>query len=115
MNTAHFLVDDDLMAVAIRASALAQTQAITLLTNAALRQLESELGGMQLVVIWLSELANEAGKPVGLNLVVDDDHSQTVFLPPVGWSAEKLQAWVAARHEELEAEFGEIGEIRRLR
>ena len=72
----------------------------------ALADLASELGGYEAATQFLADLAHETGKPIGLNVQTGPDTSSTAFLALRDWTEERLAGWVAAKHEELEREFG---------
>jgi hypothetical protein len=67
------------------------------------RRVGTDLAG---VARWLSQLATDIGKPVGVHLA-----GETLFFAPAGWSAERLAGYVAARHRELEAAFGKAEHV----
>jgi len=50
-------------------------------------------------------ISENVGRPIGVNTPTPDG-SRTVFIAPKAWSQERLSGWVAARHQELEAQFG---------
>jgi hypothetical protein len=85
------------------------------LTNAAYLDLVFALGSDEQVVGFLSELANEQHKPVGMNIAKPDGSSTTAFIPPKGWTQERLAGWVATRQEALEAQFGKVAGTPRSR
>ena len=93
------------MAAAIRAAPKG-TPLVTV-THRALRDLARELGSMDAAAAWLADLANEIGRPVSVNVPTSEHTSSTVFLPPQGWSQERLRGWAAGKREELEAAFGD--------
>ena len=57
---------------------------------------------------WLANVATETGKPIALNLGDGPDTSITTFISPKDWSQVRLQGWIGARHQELEAIFGPV-------
>jgi hypothetical protein len=75
-------------------------------------ELEAELGSAKQVAKYLARLATRVGRPIGMNGPTEAG-SQTIFISPRGWSDERLAGWVAAKHQELEAEFGPASIIRR--
>ena len=97
------------MARAIRVAAAGAPMLV--LTGRALGDLSRELGGMDAAAEYLLELAEEVGKPVGINVQTGPDTSRTAFIGPRSWSEERLQGCVAAKHEELAAQFGEVTRV----
>jgi hypothetical protein len=59
-------------------------------------------------------LAERHGKPVAVNLPNGDEQTTTVFIPPRGWTAERLEGYVGGMSAELEAAFGPVGSVRRV-
>jgi hypothetical protein len=94
------------MAEAIRR--MAGVAPLTVVTGRALADLAAELGGMDAAAVWLLELAESVGQPVGLNFETGPDTSSTAFIAPRTWTQERLSGWVAAKSDELEAELGPI-------
>jgi hypothetical protein len=99
------------MASAIRATA--EAAPLLVLTVRAVRDLVAELGGEEAAVRFLLELAEINDRPIGVNVETGIDRSSTVFIPPRGWTQERLSGWVAAKRDELEAEFGEVVRVGR--
>ena len=97
------------MARAIRTAAGAAP--LFVLTGRALGDLARELGGMDAASGHLADVAESIGRPVGINLPTGDDSSQTAFLPPRGWSEERLTGWIAAKHREIEDAFGAVARM----
>ena len=97
------------MAASIRVAA--QAAPFLCLTTRALRNLADELGGHEGAADFLLEVAEEIGHPVAVNLPTGPDSSSTAFLPPRGWTEERLQGWVAGHHEELTEQFGEVARL----
>jgi hypothetical protein len=75
-----------------------------------LRELRQELHTWERVAEWAADLARRLNRPVLLNFPGPNDTSRTIALAP-GWSQEKLSGYLAARHVELEAAYGEIERI----
>ncbi len=73
----------------------------------ALLDLERELGGFEAAARHLHRVATNTGKPIGINAPTGPDSSRTMFVPPRGWTRERLAGWVAGHHELLEQQFGE--------
>jgi len=89
----------------IRIAALASP--LVVVTHRAFADLARELGSDDAAARWLSALACEIDKPIGVNVPTGaDGSSATAFVPPTGWTAERLAGWVAGQHDELEAAFG---------
>ena len=55
---------------------------------------------------WLRRLAANYEKPIGFNL-----NNYTTIISPPGWTAARLQGYVAAHVAELEATFGPVEDI----
>jgi hypothetical protein len=98
------------MAAAIRAAA--EVAPLLALTGRALVDLGEGLGGVDAATLWLLELAEATGKPVGVNFATGDDTSSTAFVAPRTWTEQRLQGWIAGHHAELEDAFGEVTQIR---
>jgi hypothetical protein len=82
-----------------------------MLTTRAFRTLTAESGGRQdRALAFLVKHGGEANRPILLNLENPDGTSQTVALAR-GWSQERLMGYVAAMHQELEEEFGEVARM----
>ena len=94
------------MAAAIRR--MAGAAPLLCLTSRALGDLADELGSMEAAADFLLEVAESIGHPIAVNVPTGPDASSTTFLPPKGWSEERLAGWVAGKHEELEREFGQV-------
>ena len=94
------------MAASIRAAA--QVVPVLVLTGRAFGDLVSELGGTGAAAEHLLELAEQTGKPIGINFETGADTSRTMFLPPRAWTEERLSGWIAGHHAELEAQFGQV-------
>ena len=92
------------MARAIRVAAAGAPMLV--ITGRAFSDLAAELGGADAAAGHLLELAQQTGRPIGVNFATSEDTSSTVFLPPPGWTEERLAGWVAGHHQDLEAEFG---------
>jgi hypothetical protein len=97
------------MAGAIRVAARAAP--LPVLTGRALADLAAELGSMEAAMAEVLAIATETGRPIGVNFTLGPGRSRTVFIPPKGWSEQKLAGWVAGRHQELEGEFGQVSRI----
>jgi hypothetical protein len=94
-------------AAALRVALQAPSAPLVVLTARTLAALERELRGHKRMVRFLVALATDCNRPIGMHA----EHAtggQTVFIPPRGWTSEKLQGWIAGRHAELEAQFGPI-------
>lgn len=61
------------------------------------------------VGVWLRGLADEAGKPLAIELVPN----AIDFLKPASWTADRLDGWIAGHIDQLERAYGEIVEVGR--
>src|SRR4051794_10345576 len=71
------------------------------LTGRALLDLERELGSWDAAGRYLLDVAEEIGRPIGVNAPTPAG-SRTMFITPRSWSPERLRGWVAGHHEVLE-------------
>jgi hypothetical protein len=113
-NVLHAVLDFDppgAAGLAIRRVA-ANTDATAVVSAATFSYLRRDCGSNKRALNWLADLAAETGKPIALNLPDGPDRSVTTFISPPGWTAERLQGYIAGRHAELEAALGEVAEIR---
>ena len=112
-NTLRVTVDSETVPItmAIREAAHA-APALLVLTGQVAGDLADQLGSVDAAVRFLVDLATEIGRPIGLNAETDEGRSQTMFVAPKSWSEQRLAGWVAARHQELESEFGAIAGVR---
>jgi len=94
------------IAAAIRSAA--RLAPLLIVSGRAFRDLTAELGSPEAAAAFLLALAEDLGRPIGLNLPTGLDTSSTAFIPPRSWSAERLQGWVAGHHQELEQQFGGV-------
>jgi len=78
---------------------------LTMISGRMLIDLSDELGGQEEAVAFLSEIAEQTGRPVGVN-VPTLEGSRSMFLAPRGWTQERLAGWVAGHHEAVEDMFG---------
>src|SRR4051794_5954270 len=76
------------------------------LTGRALLDLERELGSWEAAGRYLLKIAEEIGRPIGVNAPTATG-SRSMFLAPRSWSPDRLKGWVAGHHEVLERAFGE--------
>jgi len=76
---------------------------LVVLTAACVHQLIGECGGTEKAGAWLSKLADRRRRPIGMHR-----EGQTVWIPPAGWTEERLTGYVLAHHRPLEAQFGPI-------
>jgi hypothetical protein len=72
-------------------------------------QLERECGGPHKLVAWLLKLVTRRRRPLGIH---DPEAGRTWVYAPPDWTAERLQGYLAAHHEELETMLGPIARIR---
>jgi hypothetical protein len=63
---------------------------------------------------WLVTLAEQNGRPIGVNLPAPDGSSQTAFIAPRDWTQERLLGWVGEHRAVLKAQFGEVAGLRDL-
>ncbi len=101
------------MASAIRK--MAEATPLVTVTHRALARLARELGGTDAAAAWLADLAEEIGRPISINVPTGEETSSTCFIPPKGWSRERLSGWIAGHHAELERAFGEVAGVRGIR
>jgi len=97
------------IASAIRVAA--EAAPLLVITGQAFDDLGAELGGEEAAATFLLALAEEIGHPLGLNVPTDSATSSTAFIPPRGWSTERVAGWVAGRHQELERQFGVVSRV----
>lgn len=101
-------VDPSSISVAATIRRAAGISPLLVLTGRDLGDLAAELGSMEAASGSLLQIAEDIGKPIGVNLPTGPDTSSTAFIAPRGWSDERLAGWIAGHHTELEAELGEI-------
>ena len=101
-------IDPSALSMAASIRAAAQATPMLVLTGRAFGDLVSELGGTDAAAEHLLALAEQTGKPIGINFETDADTSRTMFLPPRGWTEGRLSGWIAGHHAELEAQFGPV-------
>jgi hypothetical protein len=82
---------------------------LVVLTPRMVGQLEAECGGPAKLVAWVLKLVTRRRRPLGIH---DPEAGQTWCYAPPDWTAERLQGYLAAHHEELEATLGPIARIR---
>ncbi len=87
----------------------------TVLTVHALMQLSREKGGDKAAMRWLMTQATTANTPIIINVPNADGSSQSVAVPPAGWSEEKMMGWLSVKREVLGGVFGEVDGIRKFR
>ena len=95
--------------VSTNVQAAARTRALTVLSGRVWADLVSELGSGRRATRWLIREATKIQTPIGVNIPspVADGSSHTLMISPRGWSEERLEGWVGARHAELSKMFGE--------
>jgi hypothetical protein len=113
-DAARLLVDGDSVSISAAVQAAAQAAPFLVVTGRAVGDLARELGSMDAATRWLATVAEQNKRPIGVNLPAPDGSSQTAFIAPRDWTQERLQGWVAGRHAELEAEFGEVAGLSSL-
>jgi len=79
---------------------------LTVVSVRMLIELSDELGGHEAAGMFLLSVAEDLGRPIGVNVPTLDGNSRSMFLAPKGWSQERLAGWVAGRHQEIETAFG---------
>lgn len=85
---------------------------LTVVTYATIRRLAAEINGdTSAAVRVLYQLAEKHDRPVGLNYPTGPGTTRTAFLPPPGWSPERLAGYVAGQHENLTAQFGAVARV----
>ncbi len=116
MRTAHFTIDADRVSPskALATVARASDRTLIVVSHRALAELAAECGGYDRAPRRLLTIATNSGKPIAVNLPRGEDDSTTIFIPPRGWSEERLRGWVAGHHAELEAAYGPVAGVRRL-
>jgi len=89
----------------------ARSAPLLIIGGRALADLAAELGSPEAAGAFLLELAEDIGHPLAVNMPTGADTSSTAFISPRSWSAERLQGWVAGRHQELEDAFGAVSRM----
>src|SRR6266511_3168807 len=87
------------------------------LTPSAFADLATELGGPERASQWLLRQATKANQPIAMNFPTTLDPcgpSTTVCISPAGWASDRLRGWIAVRHDQLEAAFGEAVGMRTI-
>jgi hypothetical protein len=79
------------------------------------RELRQELKSVDAVAEWAIALTIRLDRVLLLNIPDRDGSSHTLTLAPPAWSRERLQGYVAARHEELEEAYGPIARVGPIR
>jgi len=79
---------------------------LMMITSRMLIDLSDELGSQEQAGAFLAEIAEQTGRPVGVNLPAPDGGSRSMFLAPKGWSEARLADWVAGKRDEIESAFG---------
>lgn len=85
---------------------------LIVLTQAMFQERIEANGGIDgggIVATWeeIMEAATTSGVPIGVHLATSGGET-TAFIPPRGWSQERLAGFVAGKHEELAEAFGDI-------
>jgi hypothetical protein len=104
-RTLRLTVDSDSVSPSRSIATAARLSPLLVLTHRALADLERELGSYEAAARHLYCVATNVGRPIGVNCPTPDG-SRTMFVPPRGWTQERLTDWVAGHHEQLEAQFG---------
>ena len=105
-------VDPSSVSVAASIRVAAEAAPLLVITGRALADLARELGSMDAAGRYLCTLAEEIGHPIGVNGPTSAASSSTAFISPRSWSPERLQGWIAGRHQELEDAFGDATHAR---
>jgi hypothetical protein len=86
-------------------AAAARAAPLLVVTHRAFADLVAELGSFEATARHLARVATNTGRPIGINAPTPDG-SRTMFIPPKGWTRERLAGWIGGHHELLEREFG---------
>ena len=106
-SSARVLVDSPDSGLVVEAlERLAAEVPMVMVGEAAYSHVVAVKGSDEAALRFLLELATRIGRPIGLNASTGEGTSSTLFVPPAGWSEERLQGWVAGHKDELEAELG---------
>ena len=110
--TARVMLDPEAVSISAAIRTAAQAAPMLVIQQRALVDLAEELGGMDAAAGFLLTIAEELDKPIAVNLETGADRSTTTFIAPRHWGEQRLAGWVAARHEELTEQFGDIASVR---
>ena len=91
--------------------AAARSAPLLVVTGRALGDLADELGGYEAAARFLTTVATNVGRPIGVNYPTADG-SRTMFVAPKGWGEERLAGWAAGKRDELERMFGASSVVR---
>jgi hypothetical protein len=83
---------------------------LVVLTHLALSDPGSECGNPESTIRWLLSEVNRLGKPVGINSP-SKDGSQTIFLPPSGWTPERVNEYVPTAYPAMGSVFGPVSKM----
>ena len=116
MRAATIAVDAGAVSVARSLAALARASArdggpLVCVTGRAYLDLVAELGSDEAAARHLARVATNSGRPLLVNFETGADTSRTIVIGPKGWSEQKTAGWIAGRHAELEAAFGDATPI----
>ena len=84
---------------------------LTMVPARMLLALVDELGGQDQATRFLADIAEQIGRPVGVNLPMADGNSRLMFLAPRAWSQTRLAGWVSGHHAEIEGMFGKATRV----
>jgi hypothetical protein len=105
-RTAHVTVNSATVSTAKAIQATARSGPLLVLTERAFLNLVDELGGHEPAMRHLLRVAENVGKPIGLNVSTGTDTSRSMFIAPRSWTPTRLRGWIAVHHEAIEAMFG---------
>lgn len=83
----------------------ARLSPLLVLTHRTFNDLAAELGSDHAAMRHLLRVSGNVGRPIGCNFETGTG-SRTVFLAPHSWTPERLQGWVAGKHQEIADAFG---------
>lgn len=105
-RTMRVTVNSATVSTAKAIQATARTGPLVVLTERAFGNLVDELGSNDAALRHLLRVAENVGKPIGLNVGTGEGTSRSMFIAPRSWTQERLRGWVAAHHDAIEAMFG---------
>ncbi len=116
MRTARILSDPAAVRPSKAIAATARAAAydggpLVAITGRAYLDLVAELGSDEAAARHLARVATNSGRPILVNFPTGADTSRTIVVGPKGWGEEKTAGWIAGRHRELEAAFGDATPI----
>jgi hypothetical protein len=102
----HVTIDSATVSTAKAIQATARSGPLVVLTDRAYGNLVDELGGLEPAMLHLLRVAENVGRPIGLNVSTGADTSRSMFVAPRSWTPTRLQGWIAVHYEAIEAMFG---------